>query len=221
MDPDKLKAAIEALKANDGDAALKILEDLLIGAPAAPLEEDPSLEALGETADPKPADEVALTAGLGALLVQLTGASTPAQAIEIFRGMRGQIESIHTDRATIELSERRGLIADLVKLGVEFPATAWEGKPEDRKPVKRLSDEPIAELRTRVALHKGTKGGVGHRVPEGTGVTVLTAPAGGKVVTLSDGRTVSISAAEIVACKKRNLTHEEFAASKANAVRRI
>lgn len=174
MDPDKLKAAIEALKNADGDAALKILEDMLTGAATPPAASEPGAEALAESADPKKPDETTLSAAVAGVLMQLTGASTAAGAVEVFRGLKTRIDSIDSDRAVIELSERRGLIADLVKLSVEVPATAWEGDPKDRTPSKRLAAEPIGDLRDRVGVLKAAKG-IGlpkHTVPEGRSVTL-------------------------------------------------
>jgi hypothetical protein len=51
----------------------------------------------------------------------------------------------------LEESSRFGLVSELIRLGAETPATAWIGKAKDRKPVKRLADEPIVQLRARVA----------------------------------------------------------------------
>ena len=76
------------------------------------------------------------------------------------------MEEIDNERAVLELSRRRGLIADLVKLGIETPALAWEGEPTDRKPCKRLADEPIADLDARVkVLSKNKPRALAH--PEG------------------------------------------------------
>lgn len=64
------------------------------------------------------------------------------------------------ERLTLEGSERRKLVATLVTIGGETPATAWakdaEGIPDGKTPCKRLADEPLTELRTRVdMLSKG------------------------------------------------------------------
>lgn len=61
------------------------------------------------------------------------------------------------DRATLESGERRKLVGELVKLGAETPATAW-ADDDAKAPCKRLVDEPIVELRARVAKLAKAKG---------------------------------------------------------------
>ena len=219
MDPDKLKAAIEALKAQDGDAALKILEEMLIGAPTEDPAPEAGAEALGEGAEPKPEDPATLAA-VSSLLMTLTGASTPGAAVEVFRGLKTRVDSLDADRAVIELSERRGLIADLVKLGAEVPATAWEGDAKDQKPAAHLSG-PIVSLRERVAKVKAARGLSGGHKPPASGESLTTAQPGAKVITLANGATVTLSAADLAGCKKLNIAPEEFAARKAASVKRV
>lgn len=146
MDPDKIKAAIEALKNQDADAALVILEEMIVaaagGTEGAP-EPAPEGEALGEVPDP-PADEAAL-----ATLKKLTGSTTIAGVVTALSGMLERVQALDADRVASELSERFDLVGKLVKLGAETPATAW-ADPVKKVLKERLSKEPIAELRDRV-----------------------------------------------------------------------
>jgi len=149
MDPTKLKAAIEALKNNDGDAALAILEELLVGNAAGEPEADPA-------SDPSavPADPMAAAASRALLdgLCALTGAKAPGEILAACTRMASRIAEQDASHAAIELSSRRELIAKLIDIGVETPALAWQGAPEDRNPCARLSAESVDSLRHRVAL---------------------------------------------------------------------
>lgn len=145
VDPEKVKAALEALKNGDGAAALAMLEELIAsaaagGEPAAPdaLNADtPSPDASEE----EPPTAAAVAASINAAIAQL------AADVAALRAERSP--------AVNERDERLGLIADLVKLGVETPALAWDGDPTKRKPSARLAIEPIASLKARVAAFKG------------------------------------------------------------------
>jgi hypothetical protein len=91
------------------------------------------------------------------------------------------------------------LIAELVKLGVETPATAWEGDPSERKPVARLSVETLADMRTRVATLKASKG---------------VAPALHPARTDVSTGTVTLSALDRQLIKERGIPEAEFLATK-------
>lgn len=155
MDPEKLKAAIEALKSNDGEAALAVLEQLLTelagGSAPDPVEGEALAEGVeDEPEDPtKPKDEELGTEILSALRALAPGSKTAAEAIV---ALGARVSRLDADREAVELEERRGHIATLIKLGYETPALAWEGDPKVRKPVKRLASEPIADLRSRVEI---------------------------------------------------------------------
>lgn len=216
IDPATIKAALAAMASGDPEAiaaALTALLTALAGGqdPAADpgaeaLAEDPAVKPGDPTEPPDPKAAATLAAAVASTLMQLTGANSAGAAVEIIRGLKTRVDSIDADRAVLELSERCGLIADLVKLGSEVPATAWlpeeAGKP--RVPAKRLAEEPIAELRSRVATLKasGVSAHRGH-----------APPAGGSDVT-------TLSASEIAAAKARNMTPEQFTEAKKNAVRR-
>lgn len=196
LDKAAIRAIVEALKTEDGDAALKICEDLLAG----PEVEEPPTPLSG-TGDPPP-DAVATA------LTKLTGCPTVDEAIERWATMSARISKLDAESAGLDLERRRELVGELVKLGVEFPSTAWEGKPEDRKPCKRLSDEPIAELRSRVALHRAAP-----RTPAAPPVGELP-DGGGVTVKWSKGEIV-ISPREVKNCKTSGITLEAYAENKA------
>lgn len=156
--------AIDALANGDGDAAIDILKQVLAasagGAPPveeAPVEGEPAPEGEGIAEGDEAASTVAASE-----LIKLTGAATLADAHTTIAAWRTSHLSLETDRdqvkadrAILEAKERRDLVGQLVKLGLEIPATAWElsdkGVPTD-KPCVRLAAEPILGLRARVAL---------------------------------------------------------------------
>lgn len=150
MDPAKIKEALEAIKNGDADAALALLEEMIASAAGggeaegAPAESD----ALADNAETPPEEEP--KPEVSAALSRAVKVAEDAQA-EV-KKLTERLSKIEKERAAGESAERLTLIADLVKLGAEVPATAWQGKPEDRKPARRLADEPIAELRARVEV---------------------------------------------------------------------
>jgi phage I-like protein len=146
MDPSLVKSALDALIAGDAAAALKILQEMIATAAGASPEapEAPAAEALSETPGepaPKPGDE------LKALAKTLADASKgQSELIVQLRSQVATLQSEHTDR---EATERKALVGDLVKLGVEIPATAWKDASKGI-PCARLASEPLVELRARV-----------------------------------------------------------------------
>jgi hypothetical protein len=108
-----------------------------------------------ESEAPTASQDAALVAA-GRMAMTLTGADSAGQALEMLgkafaasRQLAEREEQLAADRAALEGDERRGLVVQLIKLGAETPATAWTG--DDAKTIcKRLSDEPIAEMRVRV-----------------------------------------------------------------------
>lgn len=206
MTPEQKAAALEAIEKGDATAALELLKEVLAGAPAGGEE-----GALSGTPAAPTEEQQASLAAMSAISTAL-GASNPGEAVTRLTSLIGRVEAIESNARTVELSERRGLIADLVELGAETPATAWTGDAKDRNPVKRLADEPIAELRTRVTALKAQRPAPAARPPRGN-----SAPASG------DAPVRKLSAREEQAvsdyCRKHNLTREQFEARKAEAVR--
>lgn len=206
MDPELIKKALGLLEAGDADGALALLKDLIASAAGAAPEAAAPEEAMAETPETPenpaaPGEEPAAAAALS-VLTQLTGKASAGEAVTWLRERFARIDTLDADRAALDLSSRRELIANLVELGVEFPSTAWEGDPAKRMPVKRLSDEPLESLRSRIALLQKAR-------PASPKAPRSAAP---DVTTLTDS--------ELAAAKKRGLSPEQFAARKANAVRR-
>lgn len=203
MDPDQVKAAIEALKNNDAAAALTILEALIVTAAGGNAAEEaaegePPADPLAASAEPTP-EQTALSA----TLVTLTGAAGPAEQTAFLAKLLAERGAHAEHAAALELSSRYELVGELVKLNVEYPATAFVGDPVERKLVPRLANEPIADLRARVVAVKAAKGAK-QNIPPTRG--------GGEVVTLS--------AVDVAAAKKAGMTAEQFIAAKKNAVKR-
>lgn len=162
MDPELLKKAIEALKQDDGKGALALLEEMLAaalgGAPTdgegegAEPPPDAGGAALAEGAAPPPAEEDPKEKAALDRLKGLTASGKLADVVPVLEGLVVRVSKLDASQAAAELDTRRELVAELVKLTVETPATAWVGKPEKRQPVKRLLDEPLDELRARVKV---------------------------------------------------------------------
>lgn len=165
LDP---KLALEGLKiitAQDAKGALELLNRLLASALGGEAEaEEPAAEepaAEEPAAEPMPAARVVVAPGedalaaLGRAALALTGVSDPGEAIaEMARrsalavGVEEREAAVARDRAVLELTERKALVASLVKVGAETPATSGLAVGTL---VPRLMGEPIAELRARVA----------------------------------------------------------------------
>lgn len=211
MDAAKVKEAIEALKAEDGAKALELLESMIASAASgeeAPADEPPADDAPpAEMADePPPAndDQQAMKAA-SEKLVKLTGKTSLLEALTDVEDWRVSHVTLTDERAkmakehaALELTERRKLIADLVKLGAETPATAWAGEAKKLVPVRRLSEEPIDGLRERVKSLLASRGG---KIP-----TALKPPAGDGLQMLSER--------ELAKCKKLGIDPEKYLANK-------
>lgn len=203
MNPELLAKALEAIKAGDGDAAAAILEQLIVesasgGAPPPATE---GSETLAETPELPPTEEE--KAALAALR-RATGAENLGEACKALDGLVARLSKIDGEQATLDTSARLSLVGDLVKLGAETPATAWEGDPKDRKPVARLSAEPLDALRTRVKALSAGKG----------------APATAKKPPGSVAPVAKLSKIERDYCKKNGLTEAEYTEKKNATVRR-
>jgi hypothetical protein len=90
-------------------------------------------------------------------LSKLTGATTLGEAVRIvetrFSALaerEKEIEAERKERKALEMAEYRKLTGELVKLGAEIPATAWQDE-KGTLPVQRILDEPLSKLRARVA----------------------------------------------------------------------
>lgn len=82
---------------------------------------------------------------------------------------RAELEKLRAEQTAREGAERRSLVTELVALGAETPATAWNKDA----PVARLAAEPLADLRSRVAVLRS--------VPRPTSAGHTAPPAGGSL----------------------------------------
>lgn len=227
MDPEQAKAAVEALKNGDAAGALAILEAMIVAAVSGEetAEGDPSASdpAMAAAADPLAADPEPPPAKLAALsaLRSVTGCASLGEALIVLSAWKASRDVVAAQTAALDESTRGIMVGELVKLGAETPATAFaEGKM-----CARLTSEPIADMRTRLVSLRAANTVRSAALPPIAGPRSASpsveAPTGGKVVTLSDGRQVAISAAELVGCKAKGMTHEDFATRKAASVKRV
>ena len=216
MDPAKLKAAIEALKNNDGEAALAVLEEMLVAAAAGDAadeaaEQDPAV-ATEETpavppADPmKPKDPAAppTEATALAMLQRITGTTNIVEAEARLTTVVRGYDATERSQRTIDLASRRDLIGKLVKLGAETPASAWTGEPAQRNPCKRLAAVSLEDMRAHVTALEAVKGGVQTR---------------GQEPPVSADDSDAATPEESAAIKKLEISLPEYRARKASAVR--
>lgn len=203
MDPEKVKAALEALKSNDTAAAMALLEEWIVSlasgeampAGESPSDPPPSADAAAAAAD-------AQMAAFGRTACALLGRENPGEALSSLRDLHAASLRAAEDARNLEVAERAGLVADLVKLGAEVPATAF-ADPLAEKPAicARLASEPIASLRARVAALKAAAG------------TAVRAP-----VAAPSARTYTKAEQAFMANNK--MTPEQFEAHKATLARR-
>lgn len=227
MDPKIAKAALEALKNDDKDAALALLEQMIASAVSGESAEPPpaaEASATAETAETPPAEPTEEEKALAALsreVVQLSGKASAGEAAAFVRELVALSQKTASDREALEASERRSLVAELVKLGAETPATAWDRDasgeiPEGdaRTPKARLRGEPIAELRSRVSVLRAAR-------PAPAGVRAPAAPAA-PAAAAADGRSfktsrgeIKLSAREIKNCESTGADVNAYAENKA------
>lgn len=206
MDPDQIKAAIEAIKNQDDAAALQILEAMIVAvaggaSDSLPPPGDPSAENAAPVPPPPGTPSDDKPAGM---LAKLTGHASDDAAIAHYKMLEVRVAALTADRDALDLAARQELVAELVKLSVETPATAWQDASK-RVPVKRLSAEPVAEMRERIAALRAARPASSEHLPP----TTVSADVS------------TLSKSEIAECKKRGLDPAEYITLKANAVRRI
>ncbi len=197
MDPELVKKMLAVIESQDEKAALALVAEAVASMAGASPEPAPTSDPLSEGAEPKPAPAGEEPSPLAKAL----GYATDAEAADAIKKLQASVAKSNADAEAVELSARREMIAEFVKLGVEFPATAWAGKPEDRTPCERLAKEPIAAMRTRLELHKAK------------GPAPKVEPPVGK------GEPTKLSKTELEFCSKNGLTPEQFQERKASAVR--
>jgi hypothetical protein len=207
MDPKLIKDALDAIEAGDTAKAMEILKGLVASAAGAPPGDpaaDPNVEA--EVAPPA---EVAAAA---ARLMKLTNKTTLSEAVEEAESYQESHLALLADRKKIaerekalETTERRNLVATLIKLAVEIPATAWSDQ-EGTVPCKRLQDEPIAELRARVAKLSAVR----PELLQGSGGV-----SGGGPKPPVKGAKYELTEREIEMCRDKKIDPEKYAQTRA------
>lgn len=214
MSPDMVKRALEAIKTGDLEGAQAVLEEMLVAqasgeeAPeeeSAPEAETPeeSGDALASVAEePVPDEEKEAMRSALSTFCALTGRKSADEALSQVQTWSKRFAELQEREVAVELAARRDLIADLVKLGAELPATAWAGDAKDRVPCQRLAAEAIDDLRARVTVLRAAKP-----------TTVVRPPVG-------KAETVTLSDRELRAIKQAGITPEEYVKRKASAVRR-
>lgn len=166
MNVEIVKSALDALANGDADAAMGILQEMIAAAASG---EEPSAEAEPEgeaLADP-PADEseedeeetmADPPASPGGMNVdQLALSSVSADDVATWRASHIELQEmrakIEAQNKAIENADRERLVADLIRLGAETPATArTRGKL-----AARLASEPVVEMKARVAALSKTR----------------------------------------------------------------
>jgi len=217
MDPAKIKAALDALVAQDYEACAQILQDVIVQA-ASGGEEPPAdapADISGETLDapvedplaPKPEEKVAALSQLRTL----TGKASLGEILVALSAWKDDRDAADLAQAKLDEGARAELVNKLVKLHAETPGTAW-ADPAKKIPAARLSAEPIAELRSRVSALRvlasaSPKPAPGAKPP-------VTAAGEGRIVKTSRGD-VALSASEIKNCEALSANVETYAENKA------
>ena len=217
---EEAKALLAALVAGDNETASKIVTDAIAakvseggpeGAEAPP---EAALDPLAQTVEPPPADPAKpdekkdpVVAAALSKLVELTHCTNLGEAVVELTRLQSEREA----NTVLEVEERKGLVAKLVKLNAETPATAWEGDPAALKPVKFLAEMPIVELRKRVTAFAMRPGAPKIEPPE-------KKPAAAPPV--AGGSTVELSKEIKAQLKAKGMTEEEFIAQRDSATYR-
>jgi hypothetical protein len=206
---------------SDVMASLRALVMADAGEPA-PTAETPAEEELADMPPPegkKPEEDGVATMAAAGRLFAMTGKATFSEAIDdvdTWRKSHLAIESwkaqVAQDREALEAAERGTLYGRLVELGAETPATLWVDPLATKKvAVKRLSTEPLADLRKRVTALSAAK-------PKANGTTPPAAGGSAPVARLSTRLgDVDVPEAEVAAVKakaKANGTDAETAVQK-------
>jgi phage I-like protein len=196
MNADQVKALLEARDSGDVEQMKTAIDALIAAAVGGESADDMSgdAEALNDTGEPDPKateDKKALSAAIVELRT-LTGKSSVGEIVTELKAWGATLTEAQKRQDVLDLSSRKELVGQLVKLGVEDPATAWEGDPKDRVPVERLMTEPLTSLRSRVATYALTRNKTKPNTP----------PTSSPSVQLSKGA--------LDYCKRNNITPEQY-----------
>jgi hypothetical protein len=222
MDPEKLKAALDAIEAGDKDAGMAILKELIAaaaggGAPPAGAEEL-AVETPAETPpkeEPKPEEMKAL-----ALLTTITGTKDLKSAALKLRSVVEYVDTARASNLKVDAVTRLALVGKLVQLRAESPASAF-ADPDKRVLVKRLANMDLDDMQqwvTKLEADPTRKPVKGAEPPEGGG-----APGDDAAGSAGDvaEEVKQLSAPVLEAIKKRGMTPEQFIAERNKTTRRI
>lgn len=222
MTPEQLQAIIDLLDAGDVEGAKAALTVMAAGNPApeaeAPSEAAPAAPEVASEAPAAPSEEdkqmlAGARVALSVLGVQL--ADEMVAEVKRLHGVAKDLEAreakVAEAKAVLEAGERKRLVAELVKLGAEVPATAWSDDTAST-PCKRLQAEPIEEMRARVQTLSASKGKASPAKPPAS----PDADASGRIVQTSRGA-VTLSAREIAICNEYGTSLADYAESKAKS----
>lgn len=214
LTPEMVKKILDTIAADDGKAAIALLGEVV------------AAEAAGGAAEAAEPDNAPGAAGADPLAASAdpakpNPADPNAKALAEVRKELDELKALTTrvnaSALESELTERRGLVADLVKLGVELPGHAWLERTKETDPLtpcKRLSDEPIAGLRARVAELRTARGLAPVRAHEAPIPSASADVDGGRTFTTAHG-VVKVSASEIKNCEAAGAKLEAYAENKA------
>lgn len=119
---------------------------------------------------PEPAEEPMPEPEMAAakIAASLVGKTSLVEALPALQAMRATAERAEQAKAeaaralkAIEDEQRRELVASMVRLGTETPATAWapgaDGLPDGKTPAEPWASMPVEALRARVAALSAAK----------------------------------------------------------------
>lgn len=223
MDPKLVRQALEAIEKGDAKAAAEILKNMIAAAagaePAADGDEDGSADRGSEgvappktesVEDPKVVNQADDKGDKDDEKDPEKKMSALVRAA-VREALSAERTALAAERAARESTDRRALVADLIKLGAEFPATVWvDPLKKDALELKpRWAKMPLAELQSHVAeqrLARGVKtGGPGLQPEKGTPTD------DGQDVKLSSGKVVHLTANQVKCAKDANCTLENYA----------
>lgn len=156
------------------------------------------------------------------LFVRLTGKKEIgeiASEVEAWRKSHVTLEEqraqLARERTALEGSERRRLVAELVRLGAEIPATAW-ADDSATKPAEPWASMAIESLRARVAKLTNARGPAAGGSSRSSGTQPAPGAggdAGGQRVTV-DGEVVELTANEVATCTQMKADLNVYAKNK-------
>lgn len=187
--------------------------------PEMPEEEAPASDPMPDEAMKDGSEDEAkaeMTAARQSLLRE-TGAHSMLEALSAVASWKAshvklEVEraKLAQERAALESAERRGLVAELVKLGFETPATAWADSGAT-KPAEPWASMGLDALKSRVGKLRASKGAgvaVSQRLD-----TPRVSESGSQSFTIGN-QVVELSARELANCAKAGAKPEDYARNK-------